>query len=157
MSPEDLVQYIGWAPIAVMVGSCVYVTVMLGLTKVACGLSKKIESQSDLESIAHSEALRLGLEEPVRAVLDSVAPNSYADIAEGGAAEIHIRPDVATHAIVRHELYHLYGGHITLLRELGARWGGLLAGPYYWIISEPSASIYAVLGIRLGRHTQKTA
>jgi hypothetical protein len=114
-------------------------TILAGLSIIGNWFSERIKSQEDLNRITEEETRKLGIKRSIRANFhesDRMDAIQYSD----GTCEINIGGCTSTRSSVRHELYHIYRGHLD---------GSKFMDKDYFLRREPQAIIYEVFRIKI--------
>jgi len=144
MDPNQTLDYslegAKWLGLGIGVG---YSTLIFVGPLTSSVLSKKIESQEELDSIVVEESKRLGLE-GVKGIYTDELVASMSYISKDGIPMVRVNNFFGCRRAVRHELYHLYKGHCK--KKFQSK---LSAKLYYFLIGEPQACLYQLTGIKL--------
>ncbi len=113
-------------------------------------LSEQIKDQTQLEKICVEEIFKLDTNNQ-RKIIPKLSKESKAISRKIGENEYEIEVGIlgATRHSVRHELYHIYGGHCDELYSLWIKKESTKKGLKYWFNQEPSSELYATFGIKI--------
>jgi len=132
---DPIIQIAKWSGI----GFSGYVAALAAPYFIDGVISKKIESQQELEKIAKEEAKKLNMSKSFNAFL--YLENEARATESNGEYSIHIGGMAATRHAIRHELYHIHRGHLDHPKKTS-----LL---YYLFVFEPQAVLYECFGIKM--------
>jgi hypothetical protein len=132
---------VGWTAL----GGVAYIATLVGVHIISNRFTESIKSQEDLDRITLEEAKRLGIEEPITAILLQ-RPEGVARLLDFQNHQIEIGGYEARRGTVRHELYHVYRGHTRYRRR---KINGLLYSIDYWFRMEPQAIAYEVFRLKI--------
>lgn len=116
-------------------------------------ISAKIISEKDLDAVVKLEKKRLGITMPVRAtVVENLFKEKHVqcrisrsdESKTNKAYEMEVAKNYLDVGCVRHELYHIYGGHFRYIDA-----DPVLKSILYWFYFEPACNLYALLGLRV--------
>jgi hypothetical protein len=118
---------------------------------------EKIEDESQLERVLNEEKEKLGIKDKVIHARfgESVFGEACCEKLKDGSYEVRLDSLGRNRADVRHELYHIWAGHLDKKGFGNFYIGKSEVGLEQFFIEEPAAIVYQALGIKLGGPSEK--
>lgn len=146
MTPSDIISLVTtgttWFTVAGVVYVCSVISLQISCEIVNSCFSQRIQTVPELQDVVEKEAKKLGITKTLTATL--CYGSSMSKKMLDGTYRVCVQGDDATHATVRHEVYHIYRGDCewegpeTVQRDL-----------WYFLVREPRAVLYETLRIKL--------
>jgi len=145
MGPNEISDYVTEGMKWLSIGGGTYIASLTILNTVPKLFSERINSQEDLDRVVDEEANKLSMTKSITPKFHDFWIEASIKL-DGGNYEIDIGGFGARRSTVRHELYHIHGGH---LEHPWKKSNGFLRALNYIFREEPQAIVYGVFRLKL--------